>query len=103
MIRQNSNRHLSSGNPVANAIVVVVGALAIGAFIVLGVVAFVTLGGILLVLAAVLGIRLWWLERKLPRQPGSAKRRSRSDPADSTVIEGEFQVVSVDRQEDRPD
>ncbi len=103
MIHQNSNRHLSSGNPIANALVVIVGALAIGAFIVLGVVAFVTLGGILLVLAAVLGIRLWWLERKLPRQARSARRRSQSDPADSTVIEGEFQVVSADRQEDRPD
>ena len=94
---------MSSGNPIANALVVIVGALAIGAFIVLGVVAFVTLGGILLVLAAVVGIRLWWFERKLPRQARSARRRSRSYPADSTVIEGEFQVVSADRQEDRPD
>jgi uncharacterized iron-regulated membrane protein len=94
---------LSSGNPIANALVVVVGALAIGAFIVLGVVAFVTLGGILLVLAAVMGIRLWWFERKLPRKARSARRRSQYDPADSTVIEGEFQVVSADRQEDRPD
>ena len=103
MIRQNSNRHLSAGNPIANALVVIVGALVIGASIILGVVAFVAIGGILLVLAAVLGIRMWWFERKLPKQARPARPQSQSRPADSTVIEGEFKVVSAERQEDRPD
>ena len=103
MIRQNSNRHLSAGNPIANALVVIVGALVIGASIVLGVVAFVAIGGILLVLAAILGIRMWWLERKLPKQARPARPQSQSRPADATVIEGEFKVVSAERQEDRPD
>ncbi len=103
MIRQNSNRHLSTGNPIANALVVIVGALVIGASIVLGVVAFVAIGGILLVLAAVLGIRKWWLERKLPKHARSARPQSQSEPSDGTVIEGEFQVVSADRQKDRTD
>ena len=84
-------------------IVVIVGALAIGAFIVLGVVAAVALGGILLVLAAILGIRLWWLERKRPRDSGPANGRGSSKPGDKTVIEGEYRVVSVDRDKNRPD
>ena len=103
MIRQNSNRQLSAGNPIANALVVIVGALVIGASVILGVVAFVAIGGILLVLAAVLGIRMWWLARKLPKQARPARPQSQSRRADSTVIEGEFKVVSADRQEDRTD
>ncbi len=48
-------------------LVVIVGALVIGATIVLGIVAFVVLGGIILVLAAVLGVRMWWLGRRARR------------------------------------
>jgi hypothetical protein len=92
---QSSNRQISPGNPIANVIVVIVGMLTIGAFIVLGVVAAVALGGVVLVLAAILGIRMWWLGRKMPKQ--------RSAPVDTTVIEGEFQVVSSDQDENRPD
>ena len=69
--------------------------LTIGAFIVLGVVAAVALGGVVLVLAAILGIRMWWLGRKIPKR--------RSAPVDTTVIEGEFQVVATDQDESRPD
>ncbi len=94
---------MSGGNPIANALVVIVGALAIGAFIVLGVVAFVALGGILLVLAAVLGIRMWWLQRKISAKGPKSDPRPQSQAANTTVIEGEFQVVSSDTDENRPD
>lgn len=97
------NRHFPAGNPLANVLVVIVGALVIGAAVVLGVVAFVALGGIVLMLAAVLGIRMWWLGRKLPKHSAAAGWRGRSGSGENTVIEGECRVVSEDRDEDRPD
>ncbi len=103
MIRQTSNRHISAGNPIANVLVVIVGMLTIGAFIVLGVVAAVALGGVVMVLAAVLGIRMWWLGRKMPIHMRTASRRGQSEPGDNAVIEGEFQDISADQDENRPD
>ena len=103
MIRQTSNRHISAGNPIANVLVVIVGMLTIGAFIVLGVVAAVALGGVVMVLAAVLGIRMWWLGRKMPIHARTASRRGQSESGDNAVIEGEFHVVSTDQDEIRPD
>ncbi len=84
-------------------LVVIVGLLTIGAVIVLGVVAAVALGGVVMVLAAVLGIRMWWLGRKMPIHMRTASRRGQSEPGDNAVIEGEFQVVSTDQDEIRPD
>lgn len=95
-MRQSSlNRGLPGGNPIANALVVVVGALAIGASIVLGFVAFVVLGAIVLVLAAVIGLRVWWFNRKLRRQMDRQEPSPR--PARHDVIEGEYHVVKDDK------
>ncbi len=102
MIRHISNRNIS-GNPIANLLVVIVGVLTIGAFIVLGVVAAVALGGVILVMAGVLGIRMWWLGRKLPKQGRMANRPRHTRPSDNAVIEGEFQVVLADQDKNRPD
>ncbi len=103
MNHQSSNRQISPGNPIANVIVVIVGMLTIGAFIVLGVFAAVALSGVVLVLAAILGIRMWWLGRKMPKQHSTPSGQRHSAPADSTVIEGEFQIVATDKDENRPD
>jgi len=92
-----------AGNPIANLLVVVVGILTIGAFIVLGVFAAVALGGIIAVMASVLAIRMWWLGRRLPQQDRAAKKTTHRHPSDVTVIEGEFQVVSSDQDENRPE
>ena len=51
------NRGIPAGNPIANALVIIVGALAIGASIVLGFVAFVVLGSIVLILGSQAGWR----------------------------------------------
>lgn len=103
MNHQSTNRQISPGNPIANVIVVIVGVLTIGAFIVLGVVAAVALSGVLLVLAAILGIRMWWLGRKMPKQHSTPSGQRHSTAPDTTVIEGEFQVVATDQDENRPD
>ncbi len=89
------NRGFPAGNPIANVFVIVVGALAIAVSIVLGFVAFVVLGSIVAVLAAVVGLRLWWLNRKLRRQG------QRPPGGEAGVIEGEFRVIDDRRDDDR--
>lgn len=86
------NRGFPAGNPIANALVVIVGALVIAASLVLGFFAFVILASLALVFAAVIGIRVWWFKRKLAKaaraNPGA------TEAADVPhVIEGEFHVV----------
>ena len=65
------NRGIPAGNPIANALVVIVGALAIGASIVLGFFAFVILGSVILVLGAIIALRVWWFNR---RHRGNSQR-----------------------------
>ena len=90
---------MPAGNPIANVFVIVVGALAIGVSIVLGFVAFVVLGSIIAVLAAVLGLRMWWFNRKLRAQ--GQQNASMSRPQPGGVIEGEYHVLDSDREEHR--
>jgi predicted lipid-binding transport protein (Tim44 family) len=85
------NRGIPAGNPIANALVVIVGALAIGASIVLGFVAFVVLGSIVLILGSIIGLRVWWFNRKLRRQTGEQSVPRQAEPGG--VIEGEYHVV----------
>lgn len=93
-----SGRRLPFGNPLANALVVVVGTLAVAVFIVLGFFAFLALGTLVLVLAAIVGIRAWWFSRKLSRraerEAAAARRTGGPDSARIHVIEGEFREVS---------
>ena len=89
---------MPAGNPIANVLVVIAGALVIGASIVLGFMAFLVLSAVVLVSAAVVGIRVWWLKRKMARGGTSSDEtvtvRRRVD-----VIEGEYRVVGKDRDE----
>lgn len=95
-MRQSSlHRGIPGGNPIANALVVIVGALAIGASIVLGFVAFVVLGAVLLVLGAVIGLRVWWFNRRLRRQMDAQAPPTQRPRRD--VIEGEYHVVKDDK------
>jgi predicted lipid-binding transport protein (Tim44 family) len=88
----------SAGNPIANILVVIAGALVIGASIVLGFFAFVALSAIVLVSAAIIGIRVWWLNRKISRgRPASGSQPQRD--ASRGVIEGEFKVIDKDHGE----
>ena len=86
-------------------LVVVVGVVAIAISLVIGVVAFFTLGAAVLVLASVIGIRIWWLGLKA-RRPG--RQKPVKDPATSagsrerSVIEGEYRVIARDNKSKRP-
>lgn len=86
-----TNRGIPAGNPIANALVIIVGALVIGTSIVLGFVAFVVLGSIVLFLGSIIGLRVWWFNRKLRRQSGEQAPPRRAEPGG--VIEGEYHVV----------
>jgi predicted lipid-binding transport protein (Tim44 family) len=86
------------GNPIANILVVIAGVLAIGVSIVLGFFAIVALGALILVTAAVIGLRVWWFNRKLRQQSPSDRDTARRKPP-AGVIEGEYRVVDQDSDE----
>ena len=90
------NRGIPVGNPVANALVIVVGALVIGASIILGFFAFLVLASVVLVLGAIVSLRVWWFNRKLRREMD--KREPRGEGVRLHVIEGEYHVVKDDEK-----
>ncbi|MEL7186442.1 MAG: hypothetical protein AAFN50_08425 [Pseudomonadota bacterium] len=92
-----SSRNMPADNPLANLLVIIVGALVIGASIVLGFFAFIVVISVVLVLAAVIRIRLWWLSRFGARKPASDRRAQTGQTGDNGVIEGEYRVVADDR------
>ena len=93
-------RGFQAGNPVASALVIIVGSLVIAASIVVGFFAFLIVGSLLLVLAAAVSIRLWWLRRKMALDP-SFRAQGREHAGDSRqTIEGEYHVV-VEEKDDR--
>ena len=100
MNSQYTNRPIPVGNPLANALVVIVGALAIGVSLFLGMVVFVVLGSIVLVMAAIIAIRLWWFQWRMRKSIHGKRARQAAGTPDG-AIEGEFRVVS--RDSDDPD
>ena len=88
-----ANRGFPAGNPLANALVIVVGTLAIAASVVVGFVAFVILGSALIIMAAVIGIRLWWFSRKTGGLSPTGTDRPEEPERVGDAIEGEFRVV----------
>lgn len=95
-----SKRGFPAGNPIANALVIIVGGLVIGISLVLGFFAFVILATILIVFSAFVGLRLWWFNRKLRRRHGNAPR---DGAGNGGVIEGEYRVIDRGRAETRSD
>lgn len=88
---------MNGGNPFVNALMMIVGALAVGAAIVLGFFAFVVVAGVVVILAGIIGIRLWWFRRKL-QAIASHNLRPGQQAESGRVIEGEYTVVSGSRQ-----
>lgn len=103
MTQQFRHRQFPAGNPLANALVVVVGAVVIAVSFVLGVVAFVALASALLVLAAIVGVRLWWLNRRSGGHRHSPVNQNNGTGTDNAVIEGEYLVVGTDVDRESPD
>jgi len=81
-------------NPFVNGLIVVLGFLALGAAMLLGLVVLAVFLVSLFVLAGVVGLRLWWLRRKLGK-------RQDAQGARSGVIEGEYRVVDLSERRRR--
>ena len=79
------------GSPLANILVVIVGAIIIGFSVVLGFFAFLALSAVVLVAAVVIGVRVWWAKRQMPKNAESGPT------VDGEFIEGEFHVVKKDK------
>ncbi len=100
MTQQLKQRHFPAGNPLANALVVVVGVLVIAVSFVLGLVALVALVTAAIVLAAIIGVRVWWLKRKLGAGQNYTANHNGESATGSEIIEGEFRVVGPDKGRD---
>ena len=99
------NSQLPGNSPLANVLVVVVGAIAIAVSFVIGVVAFVALAAAVLILGAIIGIRLWWLGVKSRNHPGGrpmAGQAAKPQSNSNAVIEGEFHEVSGQNRDQQP-
>jgi hypothetical protein len=79
----------------------VVGTLAIGAAIVFGFFIFLLVASIVLVLAGIVGIRVWWVGRKLRKLQEAAGKTSPEGTDETGIIEGEYRVVSTRRTRER--
>jgi hypothetical protein len=97
--QHSKNRQFPASNPLANLLVIVVGALTIAISVVVGVVAFFALMGVVLCLALILGVRAWWINRRI----SAGRRRETTQPGlaahESQTIEGEFRVVTADEKQ----
>ena len=94
-----ANKGFPAGNPIANALVVIVGALTIAASLVVGFLAVLILGAVLLVFAAIVGIRLWWFRRKMTSAPQHVRPGSSKTGNTKQTIEGEYHVVIEERED----
>ena len=90
---------LRPGNPLVNAAVIILGALAIAASLVVGFFAFVVLASVFIMLAAVVGLRLWWLNWRFGRQKSATEGRPGTEGAE--LIEGEYRVLRSEQGETR--
>jgi len=87
-------------NPLANALVVVLGSLFIVAMLVLGFFAFLAIAGLFLVLGIVLAVRTWWRNRGFLRDWDVPPSNAQQEDSTTNVIEGEFRDVSASTDRD---
>lgn len=90
-----------AGNPVVTGLMAVAGMLAIGVALVFGFFIFVLAASVITALAAIVGIRIWWVGRRLRKFQKSAGTNDGARTNEGGIIEGEFHVVSTHRERDR--
>lgn len=83
-------------------LVVIVGIIVISLSLALGFVVFVGIAGFMLIMAAVVSVRVWWLKRKFAAKAGEEPGRPPGTAGTIRIIEGEFQEVRKSR-DDEPD
>lgn len=95
MIGRNGRPLAGSTNPLVNFVTIVVGAAVAAGALLLGFLTFTFLAGLMLVLACVFAIRIWWIRHVVMRR--AARPKGSPGTADSggpVTIEGEFRSVS---------
>lgn len=85
----------------ANLLVVIVGIVVISLSLALGFVVFIAIASVMLIMAAIVSVRVWWLKRRLGRGANLNETEPRNSPGSSRVIEGEFREVGRSRKESR--
>lgn len=98
-MNKRSDFRFPAGNPIVNGLVILAGIAAIAASVVIGFFAIVVLGSAFLILAAVVGIRLWWFRLKLKR--AGAGPPEQTSARDASMIEGEYTVVVTESRDDK--
>ncbi len=93
------HRQFPAGNPLANALVVIVGIIVISLSLALGFFVFLGITGFLLVMAAVVGVRNWWYRRRFAARDGAEFRRETT--VHKQIIEGEYREVRSRREDSR--
>jgi hypothetical protein len=53
-----------------------------------------------MVLAAIIGVRVWWLNRKLGAQQKNPMNRKTGSASGGGIIEGEYHVVGPEKDRD---
>jgi hypothetical protein len=91
--RQFKYRQFSAGNPLANVLVVIVGIIVISLSLALGFIVFIGIAGFMLVMAAVISVRVWWLKRSIRASNGSEQVKASSQRETQRIIEGEYHEV----------
>lgn len=103
MNQQFRNRQLPAGNPLANVLVVIVGIIVISLSLALGFVVFVGIAGFMLIMAAVVSVRVWWLKRRFAAKVGDKPRHPPGTAGTIRIIEGEYHEVRKSRDNESDD
>lgn len=79
----------SAQNPLVRILAAVGAVLLLGISLVLGAMIFLVFLGLAAVAAVALAVRVWWIRRKMARQPRAGAHRGRS-PETGRTIEGRY-------------
>ena len=77
-------------------LVIIAGALVITVSLIVGFFAFLVLAVVVLVSAAIIGVRVWWLKRRVGGRAQERRQAEGKEP--HRVIEGEYRVVDEERE-----
>ena len=92
-------RQLPAGNPLASALVVIVGIIVISLSLALGFVVFIGIAGFMLVMATVISVRAWWLRKRFGASKGAEQKTTSSQQETHRIIEGEYREVRSRRSD----
>ena len=99
MNQQFRHRQFPAGNPLANALVIIVGIIVISLSLALGFFVFIGIAGFMLVMAAVISVRAWWLRKRFGASLGPETTKTSRQRETQGVIEGEYHEVRTRRSD----